>query len=130
MVSAGGRKGNFKRRKPVPTLELIAEIKRLKMVIFRRNLLIFIMFLISLFALAIGHKLGSQVQIQEARIYTEIITENNLKAQEKEDGYIIELELSKIRADIYKRQIQRLLDANDGLKTIIKGDPKLRRLIQ
>jgi hypothetical protein len=41
-----------------------------------------------------------------------------------------ELVLSEIRNKIYKRQIEDLEIANESLKDIIRGNPKLKRLLQ
>ena len=40
------------------------------------------------------------------------------------------LKLALMRNDIHKKQIADLLAVNDGLRTIIQGDPKLKRLLE
>ncbi len=58
-----------------------------------------------------------------------LILELEYSHRKSEDQYKFELTLANMRNDIYKRQIRNMLAENDGLRTIINDDEKIRHLI-
>ncbi len=91
---------------------------------------LFIPVLCVLIAYGCGIWVGHNPPMREIQIYSDILTNRTKNWQKTKGHYLIELELAKIRADIYKRQIKNLMAVNDGLKIIIAKDPATRNLVR
>ncbi len=91
--------------------------------------LLYIPVLCILIAYAVGVWTGYRSPTKEIRVMDDILISRTATWNKRQNAYLIELELARIRADIHKRQIRNLQAVIDGLKTIIYKNPKTRNLI-